>query len=54
MKYSILAQWREEDQCYVVLPPEFAEGVLAPEADGATHAAIKKAIEEVKAALASR
>jgi antitoxin HicB len=37
MKYSILVQWSEEDQCYVVLLPEFAEDFLAPQAGGATY-----------------
>lgn len=35
--YSLLIQWSEEDQCYVVILPEFADAVMQPCTDGATY-----------------
>ena len=37
MKYSILVQWSDEDQRYVVILPEFADRHMMPVADGATY-----------------
>jgi predicted RNase H-like HicB family nuclease len=35
---SILIQWSEANQCYVVTLPEFAGSVMQPCSDGATYA----------------
>jgi len=35
--YSILIQWSEEDQCYVVTLPEFANAAMQPCTDGVTY-----------------
>lgn len=35
--YSILIQWSEEDDCYVVTLPEFADRVMQPCNDGVTY-----------------
>lgn len=45
--YSILIQWSEEDQCYVVTLPEFAGIVVQPCTDGATYEEAAKHGQEV-------
>lgn len=35
--YSILIQWSDEDQCYVVTLPEFSDRVMQPCNDGSTY-----------------
>lgn len=37
MRYSIVIEWSEEDQAYVVLLPEWEERVYQPVTDGATY-----------------
>lgn len=37
MKYTIEVKWSDEDNCYVVLLPEFADQVYQPVADGKTY-----------------
>ena len=36
MKYTIVVQWSEEDQCFVVLLPEFTD-VMQPCTHGDTY-----------------
>lgn len=44
MKYTVIIQWLEEDQCFVVILPEFQEVVMQPVTHGDTHEeALKKA-----------
>ncbi len=45
--YSILIQWSEEDQCYVVTLPEFADALMQPCTDGATYEEAAKHGQEV-------
>lgn len=47
-KYSLLLQWSEEDQGYVVLFPEWEGRVLMPFTDGKTF---KKAAKKAQVAL---
>ena len=37
MKYRILIQWSDEDNCYVVILPDWENVVLQPVTDGATY-----------------
>lgn len=37
MKYTIEVKWSDEDNCYVVILPEFANDVAMPVADGKTY-----------------
>ena len=46
MKYTIVIQWSEEDQCYVVLLPEF-EDVMQPCTHGDTYEEALKNAQEV-------
>jgi antitoxin HicB len=47
--YSILIQWSDEDQRYVVTLPEFASRVMQPCNDGATYEeALKNAQETLE------
>jgi antitoxin HicB len=46
MKYTIIIQWSEEDQCYVVFLPEF-EDVMQPCTHGATYEEAIKNAQEV-------
>lgn len=46
MKYTILIQWSEEDQCYVVLLPEFTN-VMQPCTHGETYEEALKNAQEV-------
>ena len=46
MKYTIIIQWSEEDQCYVVLLPEFTN-VMQPCTHGDTYEEALKNAQEV-------
>jgi len=37
MKYRILIQWSDEDDCYVVFLPDWEGVVFQPVTDGATY-----------------
>ena len=46
MKYTIVIKWSEEDQCYVVLLPEFTN-VMQPCTHGDTYEEAVKNAQEV-------
>ena len=46
MKYTIIIQWSNEDQCYVVLLPEFTH-VMQPCTHGDTYEKALKNAQEV-------
>lgn len=46
MKYTIVIQWSDEDQCYVVLLPEFTN-VMQPCTHGDTYEEAVKNAQEV-------
>jgi antitoxin HicB len=46
MKYTIVVQWSEEDQCFVVFLPEF-EDVMQPVTHGDTYAEAFQNAQEV-------
>ncbi|MGB3637765.1 MAG: type II toxin-antitoxin system HicB family antitoxin [Rivularia sp. (in: cyanobacteria)] len=46
MKYTIIIQWSDEDQCYVVSLPEF-ENILQPCTHGDTYEEAIKNAQEV-------
>jgi antitoxin HicB len=46
MKYTIIVQWSDEDQCYVVFLPEF-EDVMQPCTHGDTYEEAMKNAQEV-------
>ncbi|NJO75411.1 MAG: type II toxin-antitoxin system HicB family antitoxin [Leptolyngbyaceae cyanobacterium RM1_406_9] len=46
MKYTIVIQWSDEDQCFVVKLPEF-ENVMQPVTHGDTYKEALKNAEEV-------
>lgn len=46
MKYTIVIQWSDEDQCFVVLLPEF-EDVMQPVTNGDTYEEAVKNAQEV-------
>lgn len=46
MKYTVIIQWSEEDECYVVLLPEF-EDVMQPVTHGETYEEAVKNAQEV-------
>ncbi|MBH8573182.1 type II toxin-antitoxin system HicB family antitoxin [Nostocaceae cyanobacterium CENA369] len=46
MKYTIIIQWSEEDQCYTVLLPEFTN-VMQPCTHGDTYEEALKNAQEV-------
>ncbi|WP_029633107.1 type II toxin-antitoxin system HicB family antitoxin [[Scytonema hofmanni] UTEX B 1581] len=53
MKYTIVIKWSEEDQCYVVLLPEFTS-VMQPCTHGDTYEeAVKNAQEVLEINLSS-
>lgn len=53
MKYTIIVQWSDEDQCYVVSLPEF-ENVFQPCTHGDTYEeAVKNAQEVLKMLIES-
>ncbi|MEA5626692.1 type II toxin-antitoxin system HicB family antitoxin [Nostoc sp. UHCC 0251] len=46
MKYTIVIQWSEADQCYVVLLPEFTD-IMQPCTHGETYEEALKNAQEV-------
>ncbi|MBD2604719.1 type II toxin-antitoxin system HicB family antitoxin [Scytonema hofmannii FACHB-248] len=52
MKYTIVIKWSEEDQCYVVLLPEFTS-VMQPCTHGDTYEEAVKNAQEVLEMLIS-
>ena len=52
MKYTIVIQWSESDQCYVVLLPEFTN-VMQPCTHGDTYEEAVKNAQEVLEMLIS-
>jgi antitoxin HicB len=46
MKYTIVIQWSEEDNCFIVFLPEF-EDVMQPVTHGATYAEAFQNAQEV-------
>ncbi|QLE47595.1 type II toxin-antitoxin system HicB family antitoxin [Nostoc sp. C057] len=46
MKYTIVIQWSEEDQCYVALLPEFTD-IMQPCTHGETYEEALKNAQEV-------
>jgi antitoxin HicB len=52
-RYSILIQWSDEDQLYLVTLPEFAEIAMQPSTYGQTYEdAVKNAQEAIEVYLA--
>ena len=51
MKHCILIQWSDEDNCYVVILPDWEDVVLQPVTDGATYAEAAKKGEDMLAFL---
>jgi len=47
MKYTVIIQWSEEDQCFVVTLPEFQEVVMQPVTHGDTYEEALKNAQEV-------
>lgn len=47
LKYSMLIQWSDQDNCYVVVLPEWQGLVLMPVTDGKTYAEASQHGEEV-------
>ncbi len=43
LHYSILIEWSEEDQAYVVILPEWADRVIMPATHGSTY---NKAVQQ--------
>jgi antitoxin HicB len=37
MKYRMLLQWSDEDDCYVVFLPDWEDALCQPVTDGATY-----------------
>ncbi|NES83614.1 MAG: type II toxin-antitoxin system HicB family antitoxin [Moorea sp. SIO2B7] len=46
MKYTIVIKWSEEDQCFIVILPEF-ENVMQPVTHGDTYEEALKNAQEV-------
>lgn len=54
LRYSMLVQWSDEDQAYLVTLPEWADRVLGPVTHGETfEEAIRNAYEALEALIAS-
>ena len=52
--YSMLIQWSDEDQAYLVTLPDWAERVLGPVTHGDTYEeAVQRGHEALKALIAS-
>jgi len=51
MKYRILIQWSDEDNCYVVILPDWEDVVLQPVTDGATYEEAARKGEDMLAFL---
>lgn len=49
--YSMVIQWSDEDGCFVVFLPEFAELVMQPCTDGHTYEAAARQGEEAISSL---
>ncbi|XGV97856.1 MAG: type II toxin-antitoxin system HicB family antitoxin [Leptolyngbya sp. BL-A-14] len=47
MKYTVIIQWSEEDQCFVVILPEFQDVVMQPVTHGDTYEEALKNAQEV-------
>jgi len=48
--YSVVIEWSEEDQAYVVILPEWADRYVMPVGDGATY---EEALASARDALAT-
>jgi len=48
LRYSVVIEWSEEDQAYVVILPEWADQYVMPIADGDTY---EEALARAKNAL---
>jgi predicted RNase H-like HicB family nuclease len=54
LRYSMLVQWSDEDQAYLVTLPEWADRVLGPVTHGDTYEeAIQNGHEALEALIAS-
>ncbi len=47
MKYTVIIQWSETDQCFVVILPEFQDVVMQPVTHGDTYEEALKNAQEV-------
>lgn len=47
LRYSMLIEWSEEDQAYLVILPEWAERVVMPVTHGETYSEAVKNAQEV-------
>jgi predicted RNase H-like HicB family nuclease len=47
MKYTIVLQWSDEDNCFVVFLPEFSKNVMQPVTHGETYEEALKNGQEV-------
>ncbi|MBL1209816.1 type II toxin-antitoxin system HicB family antitoxin [Geminocystis sp. GBBB08] len=47
MKYTIVIQWSDEDNCFVVFLPEFSNNVMQPVTHGETYEEALKNGQEV-------
>ena len=53
-RYSMLIQWSDEDQAYLVILPDWAERVLGPVTHGDTYEeAVQRGHESLEALIAS-
>ncbi len=54
LRYSMVIQWSDDDQAYVVSLPEWSSRVLNPVTHGGTHAeAVRNGTEAVEALIAA-
>jgi predicted RNase H-like HicB family nuclease len=54
LRYSMLIQWSDEDQAYLVILPEWADRVLGPVTHGDTYEeAVRHGQEAIEALVAS-
>ena len=54
LRYSMLIQWSDEDQAYLVILPEWADHVLGPVTHGDTYEeAVRHGQEAIEALVAS-
>jgi predicted RNase H-like HicB family nuclease len=51
LRYSMLIQWSDEDQAYLVILPEWADRVLGPVTHGHTYAEAVRHGQEATCAL---
>lgn len=47
MKYTIIIQWSDEDNCFLVSLPEFSKNVMQPVTHGETYEEALKNAQEV-------